>query len=129
MYDHRVELDDRGGAVFAERLAEVEAVEPAPLQVVGEPVRVRADLDLSEQLLVGAAEDADPGGAAVAREEQLLRLVDENAGDAGQLGRQRAQVATSVAVEHLDPVGAGVGDVDAPTLPVDVRVVETRLRT
>src|SRR5213076_2733831 len=68
MYDHRVELDGRGGAVFAERLAEVEAVEPAPLQVVGEPVRVRADLELSEQLLVGTAEDADAGGAAVARE-------------------------------------------------------------
>ena len=85
MYDHRVELDDRGGAVLAERLAEVEAVEPAPLQVVGEPVRVRADLDLSEQLLIGATEDADAGGAAVAREEQLLLLVDENPGDAGQL--------------------------------------------
>src|SRR5207244_11171080 len=105
MYDHRVELDDRGGAVFARRLPEVEAVEPAPLRVVGEPVRVRADLGLSEQLLVGAAEDADPGGAAVAREEQLLLLVDENPGDAGQLSRSGAQGATGVAVGDRDSAG------------------------
>src|SRR5438034_11214591 len=74
---HRIEFDDRGGAVFAERLTEVEAVEPAPLPVVGEPVRVRPNVHVTEQLLVGAAEDADAGGAAVAREEQLLLLVDQ----------------------------------------------------
>src|SRR5207248_11199689 len=74
-------------------------------------------------------EGADAGGAAVAREEQLLLLVDEDAGDAGQFHRKRAQVATGVAVEHLDPVGACVGDVDAPTLAVDVGVVEAPLRS
>ena len=79
---HRVGVDDRDGAVFA-WLTEVEAVEVAPLSVVGEPVRVRPNLDLSEQLLVGAAEDADPRGAAVAREKQVVLLVDQHTGDAG----------------------------------------------
>src|SRR5207248_214638 len=64
----RVDVDDRGGAVIADRLAQVEAVEPPPRAVVGEPVRVRPNLDPAQKRLVRAAEDADPGGAAVGGE-------------------------------------------------------------
>jgi hypothetical protein len=48
----RVEVDDGGGTALAERLAEIERVEPASAAVVGEPVRMRPDLDPPEQLLV-----------------------------------------------------------------------------
>src|SRR5207244_12429975 len=58
---HRVEVDERGGAVLAERFPQVEAVQPPAAAVVGEPVRVWPDLDLPEQLLIGAAEHADAG--------------------------------------------------------------------
>ena len=63
---------------------------------------------------------------AVAREEQVVLLVDEDAGDAGQFG-ERAQKSARVAVEHLDPVGAGVGNVHPPARTVGVGVVEARL--
>ena len=56
---------------------------------------MRPDPDLSEQPLVEAAEDADAGGGAVAREEQVVLLVDEDAGDAGQVGSERRNVRAS----------------------------------
>src|SRR5439155_3173431 len=127
-HTHRVEPDDRGGAVFAQGLTEIEAVELAPLSVVGEPVRVRPNLDLPVEFFVRAGEDADTRGSAVTREEQVLLLIDQDAGDAGQFRRKRVQVGTGVAVEYLDPVGARVGNVEPPALPVDVGVVEAGVR-
>ena len=53
---------------------------------------MRTDLGLSEQLLVRAAEDADVGRASVAREEDVVLFVDQDAGDAGQLHGKGAQV-------------------------------------
>jgi hypothetical protein len=49
---HRVQVDNRGGAVLAERLAEVERVQTTPSPVVGEPVRMRPHVDAADQLLV-----------------------------------------------------------------------------
>ena len=40
---------------------------------------MRADRDVPEQLLARAAEDAHAGSCAVAREEQIMRLVDAEA--------------------------------------------------
>jgi hypothetical protein len=48
-----------------------------------------ADIDPSEQVLFGAAEDADPACGAVAREEQVVVLVDENAGNSGRSWSER----------------------------------------
>ena len=111
--------------MLAERLAEVERVQPTATAVVGEPVRMRPDLDPTEQLLVGAAEDAHAGCLAVAREEQVVLLVDQDAGDAGQV-RERAQERSPLAVEDVDAVGAGVRHVHAPAGAIDVCVVEAR---
>src|SRR5947199_252480 len=89
---HRVKVYERGGAVLAERFPQVEAVQPPAAAVVGEPVRMRPHLDLREQLLIGAAEDADAGSASVAREEEIVLLVDQNAGNARQLRGKGIQV-------------------------------------
>ena len=59
---HRGEVDDAGGAVLAEQFTQLEGVQPAATTIVGEPVRMRPDSDLSEQPLVGAAEHAHAGG-------------------------------------------------------------------
>src|SRR5207247_1770559 len=88
---HRVEVDDRGGAVLAQWFAEVEAVQEAPLAVVGDPIRVRADIRLPEEHLVRTAEDTDAGRVAVTREEQVVLLVDQDAGNAWQFGGKGAQ--------------------------------------
>jgi hypothetical protein len=124
---HRLEVDDGGGAVLPERLAEVERVEAAPTAVVGESVRVQPDLDPAEQLLVRAAEDAHARGAAVAREEEVVLLVDQHAGHAGQIG-ERAQEHLRAAVDDVDAVGAGVRDVQAAAGAIDIGVVETGRR-
>jgi hypothetical protein len=62
---------------------------------------VRPDLDLPEQLLVRAAEDADARSAPVARAEQVVLLVDKDAGDPGRSASERryvcaAQSSTSI---------------------------------
>jgi hypothetical protein len=120
---HRLEVDDGGAAVLAQRLAEVERVQTPPPAVVREGVRVRPHLDAADKLLVGAAKDADPGGLAVARKQQVIALLDEDAGDAGQLG-QRAKERLLAAVDHVDAVGAGVCHVHATARAMDVGVVE-----
>jgi hypothetical protein len=88
---------------------------------------MRPDLHLSERLLVGAAEDGDPRGGPVAREQQVIGFVDQHAGDARQAG-QRAQKRTLLAVEDVDAVGTCMSDVHPPRGPVGVRMVEARLR-
>ena len=65
---------------------------------------------------------------AAARSLEKSRFVDQNAGDAGQVRGKRAQIAARRAVEHLDAVGAGVGEVHPRTGAEDVGVVEARLR-
>ena len=52
-----------------------------------------------------------------------MLLVDKDPRHAGQMG-ERAQKRTSLAVQHVDSVGARVRDVDPPAGPVDVSVVE-----
>src|SRR5207253_3086603 len=121
---HRVELDNGGGAAFAEWFAEVEAVQPTSAAVVGESVRVRPHVDLAEQLLIRAAEDADARGGSVARKKQVVFLIDEDAGDARQLGGEGVQVSARLAVEHLDPIGAGVSDIHPSAAWKDIRVIE-----
>jgi hypothetical protein len=54
-------------------------------------------------------------------------FVDQDAGDARQLGGQRAQVSAGLAVEHLDPIGAGVCDVHPSSRPEGVGVIEAWL--
>lgn len=127
--DHlqRLDVDDRDGAVLAQRFAEVERVQAAPSCVVGESVRVWPDRDLSEQLLVRAAEDRDPGGGAVAGEQQVIGLVDQHARDFGQVG-ERANELAALEVDHVDAVGADVRDVHAAAGAVGVGVIESRLR-
>jgi hypothetical protein len=124
---HRVEVDDRGGAVLAYGFAEVEAVQPSPLPVVGEPIRVRAHLDLPEQLLIRAAKGTDARtdarGAPITREEQVVLFVDQHTGHTREL-RERAQEGARANVEYVDAVGAGVRDVHPPGRPVNARVVE-----
>ena len=89
---------------------------------------MRPDLDLSEQPLLGAAEDADAGGLAVAREQQVVLLVDEYPGDAGQPGSERRNVRASQsststrsapvwATYIRRPGTVGVGVVEAPLRP------------
>ena len=114
--------------MLAQRLAEVEAVQPPPAAVVGEPVWVRPHLDLCEKPLFRAAEDADARGGAVAGEEEVVLLVDQSAGDAGQVRGKRTQVAARRAVEHLHAVSAGVGDIHPRAWTEDVGVVEAWLR-
>ena len=123
---HRLEVDDGGAAVLAQRLAEVERVQTPPVAVVGEPVRVRPDLDAADELLVGAAKDAHARRGAVAREQQVVVLVDQDAGDTGQAG-QRAEQGPALTVEHVDAVGTGVRHVQPPPGPVAVGVVEAGL--
>lgn len=86
------------------------------------------DRHLPEQRLVRAAEDADAGAGAIGGEEQVVLLVDQHAGDARQ-ALERAQERPGGAVDHVDPVGAGVGDVQARAARAepDVGVVETPL--
>jgi hypothetical protein len=62
------EINDRGRTALADGLTEIEGVELPPHAVVGEAVRVLANLDLEQKLLVGAAEDTDAGGFAIAGE-------------------------------------------------------------
>ena len=88
---------------------------------------MRPHIDPAERRLVGAAEDADAGGVAVGGEEQIVLLVDQHPGDAGQVG-ERAQERVLFAVEHVDPVGTGVRHIHEPAGSVDVGVVEARLR-
>ena len=84
------------------------------------------DCDPAEQALVRAAEDADPGGAAIAREEQVVLGVDEDAGDAGKVTgsarryRRESQSSTSI---RSAPVCATY----MRLRPVDVGVVEPGL--
>ena len=89
---------------------------------------MRADRDAADQQLVRAAKDADAGGAAIAREEQIVLLVDQDAGDTGEIG-ERAQKGLPRAVEDVDAIGAGVCDVHPPPGAVHVGVVEAVLRT
>jgi hypothetical protein len=87
---------------------------------------MRPDQDLTERLFVRASEDADASRRAVAREEKVVCLVDEYAGDAGEAG-QRTQVCTRAAVEHVDTDRPCVRDVHPTAREVDVRVIEARL--
>ena len=119
------DVDHRGRAVLAERFAEVEAVQAPRGAVVGEAVRVRADRYPAEELLVRAPKDADAGATPVRREQEIVRRIDQDAGDPGEV-RQRPQVPLVGAVDDVDPIRAGVGDVDAALRRVDVCVVEAR---
>src|SRR5207244_1442746 len=123
----RVDLDDGCAAALPERLAEVEGVGPPPPAVVREAVRVRAHVDLPEQLLVGAAEHTHAAGGAIARDQQVVLLVDQDTRDTRQTWK-RAQVAAGLAVEHIDAVGTRMRDVHPPPACVDVGVVEARPR-
>jgi hypothetical protein len=89
---------------------------------------VRADRHLREQLLVGAAEDADPGVGTVGGEEKVARRVDQDAGDAGEIG-QRTEVSPADAVDDGDAIRAGVRDIEPAVRRVDVCVVEARFLT
>src|SRR5207249_5125088 len=75
---------------------------------------------------VRAAEDTDAAGAAIAREEQVVLLVDKDAGDARKIG-EGAQEAARGAVQYFDPVGARVRDVHLPVTAMDVGMVEPGL--
>jgi hypothetical protein len=79
------DVHDRGGAVLAKRLTEIERVEAAPLRVVGKAVRMRPHLHLAEQSLVRTAEDADPCRRSVAGEQQVVFRVDQYAGHSRQV--------------------------------------------
>ena len=103
-------------------------MKPATAAIVGEPIWMLTDRHLPEKPLVRAAEDGDAGGAPIAREEEIVLLVDEDPGDAGQLMRERAHELACLAVDHVDPVGPGVGDVHPPAGAVHVSVVEPRSR-
>src|SRR6266700_6473899 len=88
---------------------------------------MRPDLHLPDQLLVGATEDADAVGAAVAREQQVVGFVDQHAGDARQI-RERAQKRAPFAVEDVDAIRTRVRDIQPPAGAVGVGVVEAGLR-
>src|SRR5437773_4453282 len=65
--------------------------------------------------------EAHPSGRAIGREEQVLLAVDQHAGDAWQI-RDRADVRSAATVQHVDPIGASVGDVESTATRVKVRV-------
>jgi hypothetical protein len=88
---------------------------------------VRPNLDLPEQPLVRAAEDADARCRAVAREQEIVLRVDEDASDTRQLRGECSQVSARRTVEHLDPIGARVRDIHPPPAREDVGVIEPRL--
>ena len=88
---------------------------------------MRPHLDTAAQLLVGAAEDAHARRAAVAREEEVVLLVDQDAGHAGQIG-ERTQDRLRAAVDDVHAVGAGVRDVHSAAGAIDIGVVETSRR-
>jgi hypothetical protein len=56
-----------------------------------------------------------------------VRLVDEHTGDAWKLG-QRPEERALVAVEHVDAVGARVGNIHPTAGAVGIGVIETELR-
>jgi GGDEF domain-containing protein len=85
---------------------------------------MRPDLDPAAQQLVGTVEDAHARCAAVAREEQVVLLVDQDAGDAGQIG-ERAQERLRAAVNDVYAIGASVRHVDAAAGAIEIGVVET----
>src|SRR5262249_24434234 len=116
--DHaqRVEIDDRSSAALTHWLAQVEAVQPPPLGVEGEPVWVRPHVDPADQLLTRTAKDTDSVGGAVAGEEQVVLLVNQHAGYARQVG-ERAQMRSLLAVEHVDSISTRVRDVHAAAGP------------
>src|SRR5262249_5824762 len=97
-------------------------------RVVREPVRMWPDGHLTDQLLARAVKDAHAGAGAVAREEEIVVLIDQDSGHAWQVG-QRVKVALLFAVDDVDAVGAGVGDVEAPAGVEEVGVVEPGLST
>ena len=56
-----------------------------------------------------------------------MLLLHEHTGHAGKIG-QRVQERPPLAVEHVDAVGAGMGDVHPAAGAVDVGVIEAGLR-
>ena len=47
---------------------------------------MRSDLNAAKQLLIGAAVDADSRDRTVAREEEIVSAVDQDAGHPGKVG-------------------------------------------
>lgn len=125
---HSADFNHRGGAVDTERFTEIEDEETTPPCVVRQAIRMAADGNAAQQLLVRGTEDTDPVAVSVRREEEILLAVDEDAGNPRQI-RQGAHVPVRLTVEDVDPVGAGARDVDALTgtcTVVDVRMIEPR---
>src|SRR5262249_41242668 len=127
-HSHRPERDNRGAAVLTKWLAEIEAVQALALAVISEPIRVSPDRNLAEQLLIRTPKNADARSSTVAREEQSVILINEHAGHAGQSDGKRSKVTARPTAEHVDPIGAGVCDIDPALAQKDVGVIEPRLR-
>jgi hypothetical protein len=119
----RCQVDDGGGAALAEWGAEIERVHLSARPVVGQPIRVRADPDAFEESLVGATENTHTRRPAIAREQQVVLVVDQDAGDARYVVKP-TNVQLANAVDHVDPVRTCVRDVDPAPSAIDVCVVE-----
>ena len=113
--------DHRDRAVGPRGLAKVEAKESPEPSVVRERVRPRTNRNPIDERLVRTAKEAHPSGRAIGREEQVLLAVDQHTGDAWQI-RDRADVRSAATVQHVDPIGASVGDVESTATRVKVRV-------
>jgi hypothetical protein len=81
------------------------------------------DGDATEKPVVGAPKDADACCLTITRDQEIVGIIDQDAGDARNV-LQRTDMQSPDAVDHVDAVGAGMCDVYAPPWSIDVCVVE-----
>jgi hypothetical protein len=125
----RCDVDDGRDALDAGRIAEIERIGMAVMDIKCNAIRPRPDCDLTQQHLVGGAVDGETRATAIRRQQEVALRVDQHPGHAG-MSVERVEIPHCAAVENIDPVSSGMRDVHAACrrCDEDVRVIEAGFR-